>query len=99
MHASWQDCLALDLVGKMENDAEEHGRHDGDDGSCLIPQIAFPCQSAVILSALPHSDITPCSIKGQRHHLLIPLHAVDGELSVGGGCPHGGGQEVYGGEH
>lgn len=47
---------------------------------------------------LPQYNITPCRIKWQRDHLLISLHTIDGQLTVGGGGPYGSG-EADGGEH
>ena len=35
-------------------------------------------------NGLPHSDITPCGVEGQRNHLLVPLYAVDGQLPCSG---------------
>ena len=57
---------------------------------------------------LPHSDITPCRVERQGHHLLIPLDAVNGQLAGSGGgadnsrvvddVKHGGGAEQTSGQ-
>ena len=39
---------------------------------------------------LPQNNITPGRVKGQGDHLLIPLHAVDGQLPGGGRCSNDG---------
>ena len=36
---------------------------------------------------MPHSEITPGGVEGQGNHLLVPLHAVDGQLPRGGRRP------------
>ena len=39
----------------------------------------------------PQNSIPPGGVKADGDQLLIPLHAVDGQLPGGGGGPNGGG--------